>query len=105
MRFVRLSVWVNHGSGLELRTIVGADRGAKAAAEAGSRVTGIREDQTVSPLDLRVMRRRAEKCSDEMNNGLPGVSQKRTTKTRKESGIRRQGWMGRAGKGRVGGEV
>ncbi len=38
---MRLSVTVNHGSTLELRTTLGADRGAKAAAEAGSNMVGI----------------------------------------------------------------
>lgn len=41
MRLIRFSVCVNHGSTFELRTTVGADRGAKAAAEAGSREIGI----------------------------------------------------------------
>jgi hypothetical protein len=41
IRFMRFSVWVSHGSTLELRTMVGADRGAKAAAEAGRRLMGI----------------------------------------------------------------
>jgi hypothetical protein len=39
IRFIRLSVWVIHGSTFELRTIVGADLGANAAAEAGSKFT------------------------------------------------------------------
>ena len=40
-RFTRLSVAVNQGSTLEFRTMFGVPRGAKAAAEAGSRVMGI----------------------------------------------------------------
>jgi hypothetical protein len=38
---MRFSVWVNHDSTLELRTMVGFERGAKAAAEAGSRFIGM----------------------------------------------------------------
>lgn len=38
---MRFKVAVNHGSTLELRTTLGAERGAKAAADAGSRVIGI----------------------------------------------------------------
>ena len=40
-RLVRFKVAVNHGSTLVLRTTVGGDRGAKAAAEAGKRAVGI----------------------------------------------------------------
>jgi hypothetical protein len=40
---MRLSVWVNQGSTLELRTIVGAERGANACAEAGRRFIGMIE--------------------------------------------------------------
>jgi len=39
--FIRLSVTVNHGSTLVLSTTFGADRGAKAAAEAGNNIVGI----------------------------------------------------------------
>jgi hypothetical protein len=35
-RFMRFNVCVNHGSALELRTMLTVPRGAKAAAEAGS---------------------------------------------------------------------
>jgi hypothetical protein len=38
---VRFSVAVSHGSALVLRTTLGADRGAKAAADAGNRFIGI----------------------------------------------------------------
>lgn len=38
---ILLSVWVNHSSTLELRTMVGADLGAKACAEAGSNCNGM----------------------------------------------------------------
>ena len=38
---MRFSVWVNHDSTFELRTMVGAERGANAAAEAGSRLIGM----------------------------------------------------------------
>jgi hypothetical protein len=38
---MRLSVVVNHGSTLELRTTLGAERGAKAAADAGNNMVGI----------------------------------------------------------------
>jgi hypothetical protein len=48
IRFILLSVWVSHGSTLVLRTIVGADRGAKAAAEAGRRFMGIVVDKTMT---------------------------------------------------------
>lgn len=41
MRFTRLSAWVSHGSTRVFKTIVGADLGAKAAAEAGSSVNGM----------------------------------------------------------------
>jgi len=42
IRLIRLSVAVNHGSTLELRTMLQVDaRGAKAAAEAGNIVGGI----------------------------------------------------------------
>lgn len=41
MRLIRFSVCVNQGSTLVLRTISGPDRGAKAAADAGSNCTGI----------------------------------------------------------------
>lgn len=41
MRFMRFSVCVNQGSTLEFRTIVGADRGAKAWADAGRSCRGI----------------------------------------------------------------
>ena len=43
-RFIRLilfNVWVNHGSTFELKTIFGADRVLKAAAEEGSSSGGI----------------------------------------------------------------
>jgi hypothetical protein len=40
-RFTRLSVCVNQGSTLELKTTLTVDRGAKAAAEAGSNEIGI----------------------------------------------------------------
>ena len=40
-RFTRLSVCVNHASALELRTTLTVDRGAKAAADAGSNWIGI----------------------------------------------------------------
>jgi hypothetical protein len=38
---MRLSVWVNQGSTLELSTMFGADRGAKACADAGSNCIGM----------------------------------------------------------------
>lgn len=38
---MRLRVAVNHGSTLELRTTLGAERGAKAAADAGNNMVGI----------------------------------------------------------------
>jgi len=38
---MRFNVWVNQGSTLRLRTIVGAERGANAAAEAGKRAIGM----------------------------------------------------------------
>lgn len=41
IRFTLFRVAVNHGSTLEFRTMVGADRGAKAAAEAGNNTGGI----------------------------------------------------------------
>lgn len=41
MRLMRLSVAVSHGSTLELSTTLGAERGAKAAAEAGNNIVGI----------------------------------------------------------------
>jgi len=40
-RFTLLSVWVNHGSALDARTTLTLDRGAKAAAEAGSKEMGM----------------------------------------------------------------
>jgi hypothetical protein len=40
-RFTLFNVCVNHGSGLEPRTTLTVDRGAKAAAEAGSNETGM----------------------------------------------------------------
>lgn len=44
IRLIRLSVAVNHGSTFELRTTLGAERGAKAAAEAGNNMVGIMVD-------------------------------------------------------------
>ena len=41
MRLIRFKVCVSHVSTLEPRTIVGAERGEKAAAEAGSIVKGM----------------------------------------------------------------
>ena len=41
MRLTRLRVAVNHGSTLEFRTTLGAERGAKAAADAGNNMVGI----------------------------------------------------------------
>ena len=41
--FIRLRVAVSHGSTFELSTTFGEPRGAKAAAEAGSRVIGMAE--------------------------------------------------------------
>jgi hypothetical protein len=38
---VLFNVTVNHGSALVFRTTLGADRGAKAAADAGNRFIGI----------------------------------------------------------------
>jgi hypothetical protein len=40
-RFIRLRVWVNHGSTLELRTTLTFALGAKAAADAGNNWIGI----------------------------------------------------------------
>ena len=40
-RFILFSVAVNQGSALELRTTFGVPRGAKAAADAGSKVMGM----------------------------------------------------------------
>ena len=40
-RFILFSVAVNQGSTLELRTTLGVPRGAKAAADAGSKVMGM----------------------------------------------------------------
>jgi hypothetical protein len=47
---VLFNVAVNHGSALVFRTTLGADRGAKAAADAGNRFIGIMIDLCVDGL-------------------------------------------------------
>ena len=47
---VLFKVAVNHGSALVFRTTLGADRGAKAAADAGNRFIGIMIDLGVDGL-------------------------------------------------------